>query len=91
MTGYTYDPSPQTAALSAIPVILSEAAPIGAPVYTVRDPWLMTSSAMFIHPLDWIAMQHPNDPYGRLDASMTWIVKRANERLDALEKRLGIS
>lgn len=43
---------------------------------------------MMIHPLDRIALEHPN-PLDRLEVAMAWIVASAHRKLDALSRRIA--
>lgn len=59
-----------------MPIYENEAVKAGA--------FLSVEGAIWMHPLDLIAMRTPNQ-FDRLDESMAWLAAKAHARLDAVK------
>ena len=66
-----------------VPIWEDECIPRGQMVVMTKPPlWAV------MHPLDRIAVECGKDFTARLEAAMTWLVRRAHARLDSLRRRL---
>ena len=63
---------------------------IHADLSLVPGQTIRYGSMLFMHPLDIIALEHPN-AMKRLDVAMKWLVIRAERKFDAAQRRLTIA
>lgn len=67
---------------------------LGVPVFQSarieRDQVVAGDGSFFVHPVTFIALQHPHDPYEQLDATINWHLQRALLRLDQVMLRHDI-
>lgn len=63
-------------------VTTSEHVNVGSAIYAA------TARTIVLHPLDYLALKHRDEPLTRLAAAMKYFVDRAHHRLDDLEDQI---